>query len=197
MAFRAVMRSVRSSAPRRPFHRPNLSSFASTLLLTSKLRISLFHGAAPLGRSNGDTPSLAAPSSAPQEDQDPSHEANSESSKSEGRVAQTANIFVIGGTLTDDAANEWLVLDQKVNTYPMFRGFTAIGTGGDDFVQAMVSAVVSVLQRPILEEQVTQRLSSRRKYVSVNIGPIRVCSVEEVQAVYSVMRRDDRTRFLL
>ncbi|KAG1330927.1 hypothetical protein COCNU_02G008950 [Cocos nucifera] len=84
-----------------------------------------------------------------------------------------------------------------VNTYPMFRGFTAIGTGGDDFVQDMVAAVVSVLQQPILQEQVTQRLSSRGKYVSVYIGPIRVCSVEEVQAVYSVMRRDDRTKFLL
>lgn len=31
------------------------------------------------------------------------------------------------------------------------RGFTAIGTGGDDFVQAMVVAVESVLQQPIPE----------------------------------------------
>ncbi|XP_073117303.1 uncharacterized protein [Elaeis guineensis] len=197
MAFRAVMRSVLSSAPRRPFCRPNLHPLASPLLLASKLRISFFHGAAPLGCSNGDTPLLATPSFAPLEDQDPSNEVNSESSKSEGRVAQTTNILVIGGTLTNDAANEWLVLDQKVNTYPMFRGFTAIGTGGDDFVQAMVAAVVSVLQQPILQEQVTQRLSSRGKYVSVNIGPIRVSSVEEAQAVYGVMRRDDRTKFLL
>lgn len=33
----------------------------------------------------------------------------------------------------------------------MTRGFTAIGTGGDDFVQAMVVAVESVLQQPIPE----------------------------------------------
>jgi len=36
-----------------------------------------------------------------------------------------------------------------VNSYPTVRGFTAIGTGGDDFVQAMVVAVESVLQEPI------------------------------------------------
>lgn len=33
----------------------------------------------------------------------------------------------------------------------MVRGFTAIGTGGDDFVQAMVVAVESVIQQPIPE----------------------------------------------
>jgi hypothetical protein len=36
-----------------------------------------------------------------------------------------------------------------VNTYPTVRGFTAIGTGGDDFVQAMVVAVESVIQQPV------------------------------------------------
>lgn len=38
-----------------------------------------------------------------------------------------------------------------MNSYPTVRGFTAIGTGGDDFVQAMVVAVESVIQRPIPE----------------------------------------------
>jgi hypothetical protein len=38
---------------------------------------------------------------------------------------------------------------QQVNSYPTVRGFTAIGTGGDDFVQSMVVAVESVLQEPI------------------------------------------------
>lgn len=36
-----------------------------------------------------------------------------EVSKAEGRVGQTTNV-VIGGTVTDDATNEWLELDQKV-----------------------------------------------------------------------------------
>lgn len=36
-----------------------------------------------------------------------------------------------------------------MNTYPTVRGFTAIGTGGQDFVQAMVVAVESVIQQPI------------------------------------------------
>lgn len=39
----------------------------------------------------------------------------------------------------------------QVNSYPTVRGFTAIGTGGDDFVHAMVVAVESVLQQPVPE----------------------------------------------
>ena len=42
-------------------------------------------------------------------------------------------------------------LTCQVNSYPTVRGFTAIGTGGDDFVQAMVVAVESVIQQPIHE----------------------------------------------
>ncbi|XP_058194652.1 uncharacterized protein LOC131311288 isoform X2 [Rhododendron vialii] len=117
-------------------------------------------------------------------------------SKAEGRIGQTTNV-VIGGTVTDDSTNEWLALDQKVNSYPTVRGFTAIGTGGDDFVHAMVVAVESVLQQPVPEGQVKHKLSTRGKYVSVNIGPVRVISSEQVQAVYNAMRRDDRMKYFL
>ncbi|KAL7261353.1 hypothetical protein ACSBR1_006910 [Camellia fascicularis] len=140
-------------------------------------------------------------SSSPEDhDQGPPQEAVlkaiSEVSKTEGRVGQTTNV-VIGGTVTDDSTNEWLALDQKVNSYPTVRGFTAIGTGGDDFVQAMVVAVESVLQQPIPQGQVKYKLSSRGKYVSVNIGPVRVISSEQVQEVYNAMRRDDRMKYFL
>ncbi|GKC77689.1 hypothetical protein Tco_1128463, partial [Tanacetum coccineum] len=87
--------------------------------------------------------------------------------------------MVLGGTDTDDATDEWLTLDQKVNTYPTVRGSMAIGTGGDDFVQAMVVAVESVLQHQIPQGQVKQKMSSGGKYVSVNIGPVQVISSEK------------------
>ncbi|KAJ4894702.1 hypothetical protein Rs2_21496 [Raphanus sativus] len=120
----------------------------------------------------------------------------SEVSKTDGRVGKTTNV-IIGGTVADDSAQDWLELDQKVNTYPTERGFTAIGTGGDDFVHAMVLAVESVIQRQIPEDCVKQTLSSKGKYVSVNIGPIRVVSSEQVQAVYNAMRRDERMKYFL
>ncbi|XP_058194651.1 uncharacterized protein LOC131311288 isoform X1 [Rhododendron vialii] len=141
-----------------------------------------------------------ASSSEEDHDQGPPQEAVlkaiSEVSKAEGRIGQTTNV-VIGGTVTDDSTNEWLALDQKVNSYPTVRGFTAIGTGGDDFVHAMVVAVESVLQQPVPEGQVKHKLSTRGKYVSVNIGPVRVISSEQVQAVYNAMRRDDRMKYFL
>ncbi|KAJ4961834.1 hypothetical protein NE237_021744 [Protea cynaroides] len=212
MACRTVVSSVFLMEPWRPLH-PNCSFAASssssftvvfaplTLSLRCGIRSYVVQGfrkgrGVHLNCSIGETPS----SSSSQDDQGPPQEAVlkaiSEVSKTEGRVGQTTNV-VIGGTVTDDSTSEWVSLDQKVNSYPTVRGFTAIGTGGDDFVHAMVIAVESVLQQPIPEGRVKQKLSSRGKYVSVNIGPVKVVSSEQVQAVYNAMRRDDRMKYFL
>ncbi|KAF8689530.1 hypothetical protein HU200_041861 [Digitaria exilis] len=128
--------------------------------------------------------------------QDAVLKAISQIASSKGRVAQTTNV-IMGGTVTDDSTDEWLVLDKKVNTYPTVRGFTAIGTGGDDFVQSMVVAVESVIEERIPEGQISQKMSAKGKYVSVKIGPIRVVSSEQVQAVYNAMKKDVRMKFFL
>ncbi|XP_047980069.1 uncharacterized protein LOC125221832 [Salvia hispanica] len=128
--------------------------------------------------------------------QDALLKAISEVSRREGRASQ-ATIVVFGGSVSGDSTSGWLALDRKLNSYPRKRGFTAIGTGGDDFVQAMVYAVESVVQRPIPQGQVRQKISSRGKYVSVKIGPVQVASSEQVQAVYYAMRRDDRMKYFL
>ncbi|XP_024989768.1 uncharacterized protein LOC112524244 [Cynara cardunculus var. scolymus] len=120
----------------------------------------------------------------------------SDTSKTEGRVGQTTNM-VFGGTVIDGSTCEWLTLNQKVNTYPSVRRFTAIGIGGDDFVQSMVGAVESVIQHSIPQAHVKQRVSSGGKYVSVNIGPVQVISREQVRAVYNAMRTDERMKFFL
>ncbi|XP_031117675.1 uncharacterized protein LOC116021201 [Ipomoea triloba] len=147
-----------------------------------------------LNYSDNETPSPDGSETNPP--QEAVLKAISEVSKTEGRVGQTTNV-VIGGTVHDDSTNEWLVLDKKVNSYPSERVFTAIGTGGDDFVQAMVVAVESVIQQSIPEGQVKQKVSSGGKYVSVNIGPIQVVCSEQVQAVYNAMRQDDRMKYFL
>ncbi|KAE9587828.1 hypothetical protein Lal_00022061 [Lupinus albus] len=183
-----------------PFHFNliNNSNYRVTRALRSKtIRVRHFHYyKGPLlcaYNNNDETASF-------HDDQGPPQQAVlkaiSEVSKTEGRVGQTTNM-VIGGTVADDSTNEWLSLDQKVNSYPTVRGFTAIGTGGEDFVQAMVVAVESVIQQPIPQGRVKQKLSSRGKYVSVNIGPVQVVSSEQVQAVYNAMRRDDRMKYFL
>lgn len=118
----------------------------------------------------------------------------SEVSKSEGRVGKTTNM-VIGGTVKKDSDSEWNAIDQKVNVYPMVRDFTAIGTGGDEFVQAMVEAVESITETRI--SKVTKKLSSQGKYVSVKIVGITVTSSEQVRAVYDAMRRDVRMKYFL
>ncbi|KAL5208513.1 hypothetical protein ABZP36_032948 [Zizania latifolia] len=128
--------------------------------------------------------------------QDAVLKAISQVASSKGRIARTTNV-VMGGTVTDDATDEWLVLDKQVNTYPTVRGFTAIGTGGDDFVQSMVAAVESVLEEQIPKGQISQKVSAKGKYVSVKIGPICVVSSEQVQAVYNAMKKDERMKFFL
>ncbi|KAJ0717744.1 putative YbeD-like domain superfamily protein [Helianthus annuus] len=93
-------------------------------------------------------------------------------SKTEGHTTN----MVFGSTVIDGSTGEWLTLNEKINTYPSARRFTAIGLGGDDFVQSMVVAVESVIQHPVPQ----RRVSSGGKYVSVNIGPVRVVSREQV-----------------
>ncbi|XP_012467360.1 uncharacterized protein LOC105785754 [Gossypium raimondii] len=213
MACMTVLRSVPVTEPWRPLQRNGNSHSVKTLrsfeISTAKrgcrgavVRVRNLHfwkRTQKLNCSDNET----SPSSTSEEDdleQGPPQEAVlkaiSEVSKTEGRVGQTTNV-VIGGTVADDSTNEWLALDQKVNSYPTVRGFTAIGTGGDDFVQAMIVAVESVIQQPIPEGRVRQKLSSRGKYVSVNIGPVQVVSSEQVQAVYNAMKRDDRMKYFL
>ncbi|KAH9708198.1 phosphoribosylformylglycinamidine synthase [Citrus sinensis] len=226
MACSTVLRCVFLTESYRPLHRHNRALFSLPLTTVGstpltrlicinygRIRARNFHSARRihLNCSHNESQSPSADDS----DQGPPQEAVlkaiSEVSKTEGRVGQTTNV-VIGGTVADDSTNEWLALDRKVNSYPTVRGFTAIGSGGDDFVQAMVVAVESVIQKPIPEcvvatavsdvnggflslsqhiegdslkcklvmGRVKQKVSSRGKYVSVNIGPVQVSSSEQV-----------------
>ncbi|KAK9934369.1 hypothetical protein M0R45_021516 [Rubus argutus] len=201
MACRTALRSALLIEAWQPVHFTRSSVSASfrarngfsSPRLTRQFRTRDFH-LAKRAHHNESTPSLNEDEQGPP--QEAILKAISEVSRTEGRVGQTTNV-VIGGTVADDSTTEWLDLDQKVNSYPTVRGFTAIGTGGDDFVQAMVVAVESVIQKPVPEGRVKQKLSSGGKYVSVNIGPVQVISSEQVQAVYNAMRRDDRMKYFL
>lgn len=128
--------------------------------------------------------------------QDAVLKAISEISKVEGRVGKTTNM-IIGGTVKEESlesALQWNAIDQKVNVYPMVRDFTAIGTGGDEFVQAMVEVVEAVTENPV--PKVTTKMSAKKNYVSVKIG-VTVTSSDQVKAVYDAMRKDVRIKYFL
>ena len=103
----------------------------------------------------------------------------------------------MGGTVTGANDEEWKALNEKVNSYPTSVNFTAIGSGGDDFVQLMIGAVESVLECAILEDDVKLILSSKGKYVSVRIRPVEVDSSDQVQAIYQAMKKDERMKYFL
>lgn len=73
--------------------------------------------------------------------------------------------------------------DAQVNKYPGQRTFTAIGSGGDEFRDAMVAAVSSVVGT-VHQECVAQRPSSGGQYVSVKIGPVWVTTPEQVSQAW-------------
>ncbi|KAI3957056.1 hypothetical protein MKW92_047766 [Papaver armeniacum] len=165
-----------------------------------RVRVRDFHTRFPLYCSSNNP---ETPSSSSQDDIDPPQEAVlkaiSEVSKTEGRIGQTTNV-VIGGTVTDDSTNEWVALDQKVNTYPTVRGFTAIGTGGEDFCTQWLLLLSlffkSQSQRYFFRHCEAENIFGG-KYVSVNRGPVHVISSEQVQAVYNAMKRDVRMKYFL
>ncbi len=82
-----------------------------------------------------------------------------------------------------------------MNKYPIERNFQAIGTGGEDFKLAMVSAVESTLGCPVPASKVAVRSSSGGKYLSVNIGPVMVDTSEQLTAVYTAMSSDERLKW--
>eukprot|EP00242_Pyramimonas_sp_CCMP2087_P005498 CAMPEP_0198209398 /NCGR_PEP_ID=MMETSP1445-20131203/15447_1 /TAXON_ID=36898 /ORGANISM="Pyramimonas sp., Strain CCMP2087" /LENGTH=118 /DNA_ID=CAMNT_0043883165 /DNA_START=328 /DNA_END=684 /DNA_ORIENTATION=- len=114
-------------------------------------------------------------------------------SKATGREMKTKNL-VMG---LDDGDGAWERIDAKVNEYPCQRKFQAIGPGGDDFVKSMVETVARALNVIITPEMIILRPSSKGKYISVNIGPVTVRSGDEVQAVYTEMKKDSRVKYLI
>ena len=82
---------------------------------------------------------------------------------------------------------------RQVNVYPGTRTFKAIGTGGDDFVQAMERCVSSVVGT-VHAECVNTRLSTKGNYVSVTIS-VWIETPDQALAIYELMKQDGRLRF--
>lgn len=67
---------------------------------------------------------------------------NIEIATKDGRNSTTNNL-VLDGDMTFDQ------LDEKVNVYPQYRPFCAIGSGGDDFVTSIVQKAETALGKSI------------------------------------------------
>ncbi|KAL3161072.1 hypothetical protein ABBQ38_009455 [Trebouxia sp. C0009 RCD-2024] len=117
-----------------------------------------------------------------------------EVSSSAGRdVGSTSTNMVLGA---NDSEAKWRELDEKVNQYPGRRDFKAIGSGGDDFKQAIVRAVENIVG-PVHQDRVMERPSSQGKFISITLRDIKVQNPDQVLAVYAAMRKDKRLRYYL
>ncbi|GFR48457.1 hypothetical protein Agub_g10360 [Astrephomene gubernaculifera] len=114
-----------------------------------------------------------------------------ELSKGARRPPGTTNLLLCG-----ESEETWRRLDLRVNKYPIQRSFTAIGTGGQEFRQAMVSAVERVVGC-VHAECVSERHSSGRNYISVTVGPVWVESGDQIIQVYANMKSDPRARWII
>jgi len=96
----------------------------------------------------------------------------------------------------DQSEGAWREVDKKLNEYPGYRTFTAIGTGGAEFKASMVSAVESVLGE-VQEDRVTERPSSGGQYLSVKIGPVVVMNPDQVIQVFACIKADKRLKWMM
>lgn len=67
----------------------------------------------------------------------------------------------------------------QVNQYPGHRDFKAIGSGGDDFKQAIVRAVENIVG-PVQQDRVVERPSSQGKFISVTLRDVKVQNPDQV-----------------
>lgn len=92
---------------------------------------------------------------------------------------------------------KWRELDAKVNEYPCARKFQAIGVDDGRFVNDVRAIVSDALGgREVHPENVTQRASSKGKYVSANVT-IEMQSGDEVIAVYTALKANKRVLWYL
>jgi len=99
-----------------------------------------------------------------------------ELSKRDGRMKGT-NLFLVG-----DSEEQWRKLDEKVNKYPIQRSFTAIGSGGEPFKETMVKAVEEVVGT-IHQECISERSSSKGRYLSVTVGPLSATGISRLTSL--------------
>lgn len=88
-------------------------------------------------------------------------------------------------------------MDQAVNEYPCERVFTAIGEATPGFQENMIACVEKALNFQVHPESIQVRQSSASKYVSIKIGPVIVSSGDEVVAVYTSMKEDERLKWFI
>lgn len=102
--------------------------------------------------------------------------------------------MVIGGS--GSTVKEWEELDSQMNRYPMYRQFSAIGSGGPSFRESMVAAVEASTGQSVRIDDVTETPSSGGKYTSVRINVV-VQSPEQVKSVFDKIKSDPRLKWCM
>uniref|UniRef100_A0A061R918 Uncharacterized protein n=2 Tax=Tetraselmis sp. GSL018 TaxID=582737 RepID=A0A061R918_9CHLO len=115
-----------------------------------------------------------------------------EVSKQQGREPETRN-FVLG---SEGSIEKWRELDEKVNEYPGQRSFKCVGVAESGFRESMVQAVEDVVGS-VHPEMVNTRSSSKGNYISVQIGPVIVKNPDQVIEIFSLMKQDERLKWVM
>lgn len=99
--------------------------------------------------------------------------------------------------LHTDSVENVQEVDQAVNEYPCERIFTAIGDATPGFKDNMIACVEKALNFKVHPESILERQSSGSKYISIKIGPVIVSNADEVVAVYTAMKKDERLKWFI
>jgi putative lipoic acid-binding regulatory protein len=85
---------------------------------------------------------------------------------------------------------------EELITLPGVFSFKVIGTASKEYQAAILEEVQKSIGRPLEEKEFETRTSAEGKYVSITLH-LQVTTVEEIYALYALLKANPGTRFVL
>jgi len=122
--------------------------------------------------------------------------------RNEGRGQSGTNVVLgseAGKAATDEEhVSKWKELDERLGTeYPSMRNFKAIGAAEESYAEMVRETVSRGIGYAVPPMMVAKRASSTGKYWTVDVGPVEVKSQEQLVEIYTAIKADPRTKFMM